>query len=70
MIRHAWISAHADVTQKRQCVLAGMSRTTVDWYSRLVLSWRISNSMEAAFCVDYLEYALLEHGKPEVIKLE
>jgi hypothetical protein len=29
MIRHAWISAHADVTQKRQCVLAGVSRTTV-----------------------------------------
>lgn len=181
MIRHAWISAHADVTQKRQCVLAGVSRTTVyvkrkavlfveadellkrlidekytrhpfygsrkmvvylercghrvnrkrvqrfmrcmslagmapgpntsvahpqhkvyhnllrgvpvvranqvwstdityvrlargfaylvaviDWYSRRVLSWRISNSMETAFCVDCLEDALREHGKPEV----
>ena len=29
MIRLAWIGAHADVTQKRQCVLAGVSRTTV-----------------------------------------
>ena len=29
MIRHAWIGAHADVTQKRQCVLAGVSRTPV-----------------------------------------
>jgi putative transposase len=29
MIRHGWIGAHADVTQKRQCVLAGVSRTTV-----------------------------------------
>ena len=29
MIRRAWIGAHADVTQKRQCVLAGVSRTTV-----------------------------------------
>ena len=181
MIRHAWIGAHADVTQKHQCVLAGVSRTTVyvkrkavlfveadevlkrlideeytrhpfygsrkmvvylgrcghrvnrkrvqrymrsmslagmapgpntsaahpqhkvypyllrgvpvvranqvwstdityvrlargfaylvaviDWYSRRVLSWRISNSMEAAFCVDCLEDALREHGKPEV----
>ena len=28
MIRHAWIGAHANVTQKRQCVLAGVSRTT------------------------------------------
>jgi putative transposase len=181
MIRHGWISVHANLTQKRQCVLAGVSRTTVyakrkptvfieldevlkrlideeytrhpffgsrkmtvylgrcghrvnrkrvqrfmrsmslagmapgpntstahpqhkvypyllrgvpvvranqvwstdityvrlargfaylvaviDWYSRRVLSWRISNSMEAAFCVDCLEDALREHGKPEV----
>jgi putative transposase len=29
----------------------------IDWYSRRVLSWRISNSMEAAFCVDCLEDA-------------
>jgi putative transposase len=181
MIRRGWIGAHADVTQKRQCVLAGVSRTTVyvkrkpvafvevdevlkrlideeytlhpfygsrkmvvhlsrcghrvnrkrvqrfmrcmclagmapgpntsaahpqhkvypylmrgvpvvranqvwstdityvrlqrgfaylvaviDWYSRRVLSWRIGNSMEAAFCVDCLEDALRAHGKPEV----
>jgi putative transposase len=38
----------------------------IDWYSRRVLSWRISNSMDAAFCVDCLEDALREHGKPEV----
>ena len=29
MIRRSWIGAHADITQKRQCVLAGVSRTTV-----------------------------------------
>lgn len=38
----------------------------IDWYSRRVLSWRISNSMEAVFCVDCLEDALRLHGKPEV----
>lgn len=38
----------------------------IDWYSRKVLSWRISNSMDAAFCVDCLEDALRHHGKPEV----
>jgi len=38
----------------------------IDWYSRRVLSWRISNSMEAAFCVDCLEEALRTHGKPEI----
>ncbi len=38
----------------------------IDWYSRKVLSWRISNSMDAAFCVDCLEDALRHHGRPEV----
>ena len=38
----------------------------IDWYSRRVLSWRISNSMETAFCVDCLEGALRAHGKPEL----
>ena len=38
----------------------------IDWYSRKVLSWRISNSLEAVFCVDCLEDALRVHGKPEV----
>ena len=38
----------------------------IDWYSRRVLSWRISNSMETIFCVDCLEDALRTYGKPEV----
>lgn len=38
----------------------------IDWYSRQVLSWRISNSMEAAFCVDCLEDALHIFGMPEM----
>jgi putative transposase len=38
----------------------------MDWYSRKVLSWRISNSMDANFCVDCLEEALRNFGKPEI----
>ena len=38
----------------------------MDWYSRKVLSWRVSNSMEASFCVDCLEEALRHFGKPEI----
>ena len=38
----------------------------IDWYSRRVLSWRISNAMEAVFCVDCLEDALRHHGTPEI----
>jgi putative transposase len=38
----------------------------IDWYSRKVLAWRLSNSMDASFCVDCLEDALRVYGKPEV----
>jgi len=38
----------------------------IDWYSRRVLAWRVSNSMDASFCVDCLEDALRHHGRPEV----
>ena len=38
----------------------------MDWYSRKCLSWRISNSMDASFCVDCLEEALRNFGKPEI----
>ena len=38
----------------------------IDGYSRRELSWRISNSMEAVFCVDCLGEALRTPGKPEI----
>jgi putative transposase len=38
----------------------------IDWYSRRVLSWRISNSMDTEFCIDCLEEALHGYGKPEI----
>ena len=37
----------------------------LDWFSRRVLSWRLSITMEAAFCVETLEDALARFGKPE-----
>ncbi len=39
----------------------------MDWYSRKVLSWRLSNSMEASFCVDALKEALTKYGPPEIM---
>lgn len=38
----------------------------IDWYSRKVLSWRLSNTMENEFCVAALEEALARYGKPEI----
>lgn len=42
----------------------------MDWYSRKVLSWRLSNSMDADFCVEALEEALLIHGQPEIFNTD
>jgi putative transposase len=38
----------------------------MDWYSRKVLSWRLSNSLDSSFCVDALEEAIHRYGKPEI----
>ena len=42
----------------------------MDWYSRKVLSWQLSNTLEADFCVDALEEALLRHGRPEIFNTD
>jgi hypothetical protein len=56
--RHGMSSAH----HRRAVVL--------DWFSRRVLSWRVSITMEAAFCVETLEDALPRHDKPEVFNTD
>jgi putative transposase len=38
----------------------------IDWYSRKVLAWRVSNTLDSGFCVDCLEQALRTHGIPEI----
>jgi putative transposase len=42
----------------------------IDWFSRRVLSWRLSITMEAGFCVEAVEEALARHGKPEIFNTD
>ena len=42
----------------------------MDWYSRKVLSWRVSNTMDSEFCVDALEEALYRHDTPEIFNTD
>ena len=42
----------------------------LDWASRRVLSWRLSITMEAAFCVEALEEALAKYSKPEIFNTD
>lgn len=41
----------------------------IDWHSRYVIAWRISNSLETSFCVEALEEAL-QHGRPEIFNTD
>ncbi len=42
----------------------------MDWHSRAVLAWRISNTMDVRFCVSALEEAIARFGKPEIFNTD
>ncbi len=42
----------------------------MDWWSRKVLAWRLSNTMDVQFCVDALDEALGRHGPPEIFNTD
>lgn len=42
----------------------------IDWYSRFVLAWRLSNTMDSSFCVDCLNQVLQSHGRPEIFNTD
>lgn len=42
---------------------------TIDWFSRLVVSWRVSNSLDGSFCLSMLEESL-DRGRPEIFNTD
>ena len=42
----------------------------IDWHSRKILSWRVSNSLTADFCVEAVEEAIARYGKPEIFNTD
>ena len=42
----------------------------MDWHSRRVLSWRVSNTLEPDFCVEALEEAIAKHGAPKIFNTD
>jgi len=42
----------------------------IDWYSRKVLAWRLSNTLDSGFCIDCLNEALLAYGTPEIFNTD
>lgn len=64
---HVWA---ADITYlpmaRGFCYLVAI----MDWASRKVLSWRLSNTMDASFCVEALQKALQKYGTPEIFNTD
>ena len=44
--------------------------TGVDWFTRRVLSWRVSTGMEVDFCLEAVEEALAKHGRPTILNTD
>lgn len=42
----------------------------MDWYSRKILSWKLSNTMDTSFCIEALEEAIEKYGKPEIFNTD
>ena len=42
----------------------------MDWASRRVLSWRLSNTLDASFCIEALEEALRRYGAPDIFNTD
>jgi putative transposase len=64
---HVWAT---DITYipmaKGFCYLVAI----MDWASRMVLSWRLSNTLDSAFCIDALEEAIAKYGCPEIFNTD
>jgi len=64
---HVWAT---DITYipmaKGFCYLVAI----MDWSSRMVLAWRLSNTLDSSFCVDALEEAIAKYGCPEIFNTD
>ena len=64
---HVWST---DVTYCRLPCGFMYLTAVIDWYSRKVLAWRLSNSLYSSFCVDCLEEAIRKYGTPEIFNTD
>ena len=64
---HAWCADITYIPMRRGFLYLV---AIMDWASRKVLAWRLSNTMDADFCVKALEDALARYGKPEIFNTD
>ena len=64
---HVWAMDITYLPMKRGFVYLAV---VLDWATRRILSWRLSNSMTADFCVEALEEAIVRYGSPEIMNTD
>ena len=42
----------------------------IDWFSRYILSWKISISLDADFCIEALKEAIVKYGQPDIFNTD
>jgi putative transposase len=60
----------ADITYIPMARGFGYLVAIIDWFSRRVLAWRLSNSLDTGFCIEALEEALKNFGPPEIFNTD
>jgi putative transposase len=60
----------ADITYIRLAYGFAYLVAIIDWYSRYVLSWRLSNTLDPGFCVEALKEALNSYGNPQIFNTD
>ena len=79
--RHPYLLRGLDINRPNQVwatditylpMAKGFAYLTVilDWYSRKVLSWRVSNTMDNSFCLEALKEAIAPYGTPEIFNTD
>jgi len=64
---HVWATDITYIPMARGfCYLVAI----MDWASRMVLSWRLSNTLDSAFCIDALEEAITKYGCPDIFNTD
>ncbi len=64
---HVWCADITYIPMRRGCVYLF---AILDWSTRRVLAWRVSNTMAVDFCIDAVEEALSKHGLPEIFNTD
>ena len=64
---HVWATDITYIPMARGFVYLA---AVMDWFTRRILAWRLSNTMEASFCIDAVDEAIAKHGCPQIFNTD